>query len=379
MACIRKRRGRYVIDFYDQNGKRRWKTLKAGTTKAQAKEELRTIEGSVARGQYLPERRVPLFSQVAKEWLKHKQPNVRHSTWKMYEGHVNLHLNRFDPLKVNRITTAKVEEFITECQMERMNLTTLRKILVAFGQIMAFAVRRGYCDHNPVRDAERPRSQGNLEDKKIQVLSSEQIQALLANTEGLKYQTLFMLAIFSGARQGELRGLKWTDLDLFNSQLRIERTFNKKRWYEPKSKTSIRQIDLGPQMIAQLKRWKLACPPSELDLMFPNDAGKPLDRWNLLKRHFYPALEAAKLPHFRFHDLRHTYASLLIEQGENIKYVQNQLGHSSPVVTLTVYAHLMKSVNQEAAVRLEKSIFEGTGSKTVAETKKGLTDKTATP
>ena len=74
----------------------------------------------------------------------------------------------------------------------------------------------------------------------------------------------------------------------------------------------------------------------------------------------------------RFHDLRHTYASLLIEQGENIKYIQSQLGHSSPTITLNIYAHLMKPTNQEAVCRLENTGFGENGSKMVAPTKKGL-------
>ena len=80
-----------------------------------------------------------------------------------------------------------------------------------------------------------------------------------------------------------------------------------------------------------------------------------MDNANMTSRHFHPALKAAGLPKVRFHDLRHTYASLLIEQGENIKYVQNQLGHATPTVTLNVYAHLMKPANQEAVCRLENT------------------------
>jgi integrase len=106
-------------------------------------------------------------------------------------------------------------------------------------------------------------------------------------------------------------------------------------------------------------------------LIINNESGNPINHGNMLRRHFYPALKKAKIGKLRFHDLRHTYASLLIEQGENIKYIQNQLGHASPVVTLTVYAHLMKSVNQESALKLEKAIFEEDGSKMVAEKKKG--------
>ncbi|MGI9571668.1 MAG: site-specific integrase, partial [Desulfobulbia bacterium] len=141
--------------------------------------------------------------------------------------------------------------------------------------------------------------------------------------------------------------------------------------YKPKSETSIRKIDIGPEMIAELKKWKVACPSNELDLVFPNQSGNPLDHGYMLRHHFWPALKKAGIKRIRFHDLRHTYASLLIEHGENIKYIQSQLGHSSPTVTLNVYAHLMNPVNQEAALRLENAIFETNGSKMVAKTKKG--------
>ena len=98
----------------------------------------------------------------------------------------------------------------------------------------------------------------------------------------------------------------------------------------------------------------------------------------MVKRHFEPTIKKAGLPKIRFHDLRHTFASLLIEQAENIKYIQTQLGHSSPIVTWNVYAHLMKSTNQEAPSRLENTIFETNGSKTVAE-KKEDTAEAVTP
>ena len=88
--------------------------------------------------------------------------------------------------------------------------------------------------------------------------------------------------------------------------------------------------------------------------------------------HFFPALKKAEIGKIGFHDLRHTYASLLIEQGENIKYIQNQLGHASSVVTLEVYAHLINPTNQEAACRLENTIFKTSVSRMVEETKKGL-------
>jgi len=201
---------------------------------------------------------------------------------------------------------------------------------------MAYAVRHGYIDHNPVRDAERPKGNGEAEDSKTRGLAPVAINALLNEITDNKYQTLFMLAIFSGIRQGELLGLKWSDMDWENSQIHIQRTFNNGRWYDVKTAASNRRIDVGPSMITKIKEWKLACPPNPLGLVFPNSAGNPINHNNLVNRHYQPALKDAGLPKIRFHDLRHTYASLLIEQGENIKYIQTQLGHSSPSVTLNI-------------------------------------------
>ncbi len=357
MACVRKRRDRYVIDFYDIQGKRQRQTLKEGTTKKRAKEILREIEDQLARGIYLSERRIPIFAEVAQKWLENKKMNIRDSTWSVYEGHTRNHFHEFEQIKVNRITTAKIEKFITDRQNKGMNILTLRKILVTVGQIMAYAVRHRYVDHNPFRDAERPKGQGDTKKQKIRVLTPAEINALFEAETDQKYRTLFMLAIMSGARQGELLGLKWSDVDWKNNQIHIQRTFNNGAWYDTKTETSDRKVDLGPSMMAELKKWKVACPPNKLDIVFSNGAGNPINHNNLVNRHFNPALKAAELPKIRFHDLRHTYASLLIEQGENIKYIQSQLGHSSPTVTLNVYAHLMKTTNQAAAIRLENAIF----------------------
>jgi integrase len=320
----------------------------------------------------LPDKKIPIFSKVAKDWLEYKKPNVRESTWVGYEGHLKHHFQDVNSIRINRITIAKVEKFIADKQTKGMNLATLRKIIVTFNQVMSYAVRHKYIDYNPVRDAERPKSQGTEKKEQIRILTPSEIKAFLEVEAELKYKTLFMMAIFSGARQGELLGLKWTDIDWFNNQAHIQRTFNKGKWYRPKSKNSDRKIDLGPSMMAELKRWRIACPKSELDLVFPNRASQPINQANMLNRHFFPALKAAKIPRIRFHDLRHTYASLLIDQGENIKYIQNQLGHSSPIVTLEVYAHIMNPVNQKSARRLENTIFGTSGSKMVAEIKKGF-------
>ena len=365
MACVTKRKGRWVVDFYDQHGKRRLKVMPKGSTKKKATEKLREIEDQVGKGVYRPDPEIPLFKKVAKDWLEQKKPNVRHTTWEMYGSHLKKHFDEINEIKVSWINVATVEKFITKRLNDNMNIGTLKKILVTFNQIMNYATRHSYIDHNPVREAEKPKGRSKAEDPKIRVLSSEQIGALLKATDNLKYRTFFMFAILTGARQGEIVGLKWSDIDWFNCQAFIQRTFNHGKWYKPKSKTSRRKINLGPAMISALKKWKAYCPKSKFNLVFPNEAGNPIDHWHLLDRYYWPALKAAGLPRIRFHDLRHTFASMLIEQGENIKYIQDQLGHSSATLTLDIYGHLMRPVDQEAAEKLENSIFPVDGDQMV--------------
>jgi len=376
MACVTKKKGRWCVDFYDQHGKRRLKMLPKDATKGQARKLLREIEDQVDKRIFLPTKNIPVFSEVATDWLEYKKPNVRASTWDGYQTHLKHHFNEINILKINRITTPTVEKFITHHQEQGMSIPNLKKVLGTFNQVMKYAVRHRYIDYNPVRDAERPRGQGEDDGDgvSIQILTPSEINRLIDAETDPKYKTLFTLAIMSGARQGELLGSKWTDVDWFNNQIHIQRTFNSGAWYKPKTKESNRKIDLGPIMMTELKKWKLACPPNHLDLIFPNEAGGPINHANMVSRHFFPSLKKAIDYRIRFHDLRHTFASLLIEQGENIKYIQSQLGHSSPVVTLEVYAHLMKPVNQEAARRLEKQVFEANGDQMETKTKKGETE-----
>ena len=119
-------------------------------------------------------------------------------------------------------------------------------------------------------------------------------------------------------------------------------------------------------MIKELRKWKIACPANKLNLVFPNEQGEPIEPTYLTREHFYPALKAAGAKQIRFHDLRHTYASILFKQGENLKYIQSQMGHANPTVTLNIYSHLLDTVNQEAAFVFENTILEATGSKMVA-------------
>jgi integrase len=385
MACISKRRGRWVIDFYDQHGIRQRITMPKGATRKEADKELDSYKELVRKGVYTPFKKVPLFLEVAREWIDYKKANLRETTWEVYEGHIRNHFDDLNRLKINRITVTTVENFLAARQVEGMNIGTLRKIMVTLGQILNLAVRRRYIENNPLRDAEKPRGQTNTEESEasghgaIKILTPPQINAFLNQVRDARYRMLFMMAVFIGARQGELLGLKWSDVDWENRQIHIQRTFTKGRFFPTKTKASNRKVDLGPTVLSELKKWKLACPPNERDLIFPNEAGEPINYSNMVQRHFLPGLTAANLPRIRFHDLRHSYGSLLIDQGENIKYVQTQLGHANPTITLNVYAHLMKPTNQEAPCRLENAVLGTTGHKMVTKAKKGSRSKTVTP
>ena len=375
MACIAKRRNRWVIDFYDNQGKRRWKTLPEGTTKVDAKRILRDIEDKIDKGIFIPQKNLPLFSVVADMWLKGKRPNIRHSTYKQYKGHIENHLKPFfKGYRINRINYDQVEKFISHCFESKVTVSTMKKILINLGAIMTYSVRKRYIHYNPVRDVEKPRGQSEHdENHELNILLPAEILTLSDAAPDLKHKTLFMAAVTTGLRQGELLGLKWTDIDWFNNQTHVNRTYNHFRFYEPKTKKSKRRVDVPPQMMKQFKEWKVACPPNDLDLVFPNNVGKPMCSLAMYNRKFLPAIKKTTPKKVRFHDLRHTYASLLIDQGENIKYIQKQLGHASIKLTLDTYGHLMKDVNKDAASRLGKAIFEQDGSKMVADKQKGVT------
>lgn len=374
MACITKRRDRWIIDFYDQHGKRRWKTLPKGTTKKAAKAVLNDIEDKVNKGVYIPNKRMPGFPEVAELWLEGKKPNIRGSTYEQYRGHVENHLKPFfEGILINRIGYDQVEQFISHSYSEGVTIPTLKKILINLGAIMTYAVRKRFIDYNPVRDIEKPKGQSKHDESKdLNILNPAQLISLFDAAPDLKHRTIFMVAATTGLRQGEILGLKWSDIDWFNNQVHVNRTYNHFAFYDPKSRTSKRKVDAPPQAMKQLKEWRLACPRCDLDLVFPSENGKPLSALNMINRKFIPTLTKAKLRKIRFHDLRHTYASIQIDLGANPKYIQSQMGHSSIKVTLDTYGHLMKDVNQEAAVRLGEAIFEANGSKMVAEKEKGV-------
>jgi integrase len=328
-----------------------------GSSRKDANIKKGELEKKVQKKNYRAPETLPLFGVVADDWLASKV-NVRENTKDSYRGHVEKHLKpAFEGVKIHQITLAVIERFRETLLKKRTTVATTKKILTTLSQIMKYAAKHNYQDYNPVRDLEVLQTPHNEDDEDPNILQPDQINTLVAAATTQRDKVLFMMAALTGMRQGELFGLKWSDVDWINKQVHVKRTYNHGRFYNPKSKSSRRSIDLAPQLVDELRKWKLACPKANLELVFPNEVGKPEHPSNFLRRRFYPALLAADLPQIRFHDLRHTYASLLIDQGENMKYIQRQLGHSSIKVTMDIYGHLMSDVNHEAATKLGNRIL----------------------
>ncbi len=366
MACVRKRRGKWVIDFYDQFGDRHWETV--GTNKKEAEELLSERILEIGKGDYtVPKDRKAPFSVVAESWLASREGKIRPISIQQYKDHLDKHLLPFlGPVKIGQIDIGVVDAYIANKRKEKsIGIATINKTVTTLGTILKHARKTNLIKSNPVPEVERPKEEAQEyapEKEEIQCLPKEQIPAFLSQAEEGLYRTLLTTDIMTGMREGEILGLQWGDVDWTSNQILVRRTLTRTKdgwkFYEPKTKNSRRRIDVDPILLLKLKKWKLMQPTSEpTDLVFASPSGQPLHRSTLYKQGFLPALRRTGLPRIRFHDLRHTYASLLIDQGEHPKYIQIQMGHSSIKVTMDIYGHLMEKVNVKSASKLAKTVF----------------------
>ena len=177
---------------------------------------------------------------------------------------------------------------------------------------------------------------------------------------------LHVLALHTGMRLGELLGLRWADVDLNGAVLSVRqqvyRLAGEWHYSEPKTAAGRRTISLSASAVEALRVCRLRQNEERLqasawednDLVFCNRLGRPLEKATLLRRSFWPALERAGLPRIRFHDLRHTAASLLLAEGVHPKIVQERLGHSSISMTMDTYSHVTPNLQAEAAERMDR-------------------------
>jgi integrase len=189
------------------------------------------------------------------------------------------------------------------------------------------------------------------------VLTPPEIRRLLDAADE-PVRMLILCAVLTGMRRGELLGLRWEDVDLEGHRIFVRSALWRGKFVTPKSRRSRRTIDLAPTLRATLARLSSRF---QGGLVFCNADGSPIDPDNFARRDWARVLRRAELRRIRFHDLRHTYASLLIAQGAHPKYIQAQLGHASIQTTLDRYGHLMPDAHAAEARKLDCLVFGENG------------------
>jgi len=376
---LRKLRGSWYI-VIDHKGLR--KTKKVGGTLEFARSVMRQVQERLTRGELgiLNEaHKRPIFSDYADQWLRNHGHNIQPSTKRSYEQLLRLHVTpRFGHKPIDKITRDDVKEFVTTIsETEEHSRNTVRLILTALRSVLSSAVEDKLIDNNPASKVgkfnKRERGQN-----KAQAMTAEETQAFLNACVQVcpDYYPLFFTAIRSGFRKSELIALKWGDIQFGESEGDKNRFILVQRHYYMghfgTSKThECRRVDLTKQLrailmahkeAALLQAFQLGKASVADELVFPSDAGTPICPDNIGPRYMEPALEQAGLRKFRFHDLRHTFGSLLIQAGVSPAYVQKQMGHRSIQVTIDVYGHLIPGENVAWIDTLDR------GSKKVAAT-----------
>lgn len=294
------------------NGKRRW--FKGGKTKKDAQKILNEKLPEIDQGTYR-ELKKATFREFTEIWLKsYAEPNVKPSTLAGYMDTINrLLIPAYGNFNLTDIMTGHLQSYVAE-RLKSVSAKTICNEVMVIKEMLKHAYRWGYLKINPAEHVERPKTTKS----EIEILNPDEVDKLLFNANGY-YRTAFLAGFLTGMRAGELWGLQWTDIDWNSKQIHVRRSLWKGKFQTPKSKCSIRKIDMTEQLVQELKRWKLACPINEHDLVFPSPEGKLSQHDNVVKRYFNQALRLAGLRQVCFHSLRHSNASLRIQAGQNIK------------------------------------------------------------
>ncbi len=349
-----------VIDLGWENGKRKRKSF-YGATAQEVQDALLKARKDKADGLPVAVERQTV-AQFLADWLENSvKPSVRPLTHEQYRQHVKLYLA---PLlghhRLSKLAPQHVRAFIKRKLQDELSPRTVQLSLVILRRALGQAVEDGLIGRNVAKVA-GPRVR-RFEGKP---LSPEQARTLLGTAKGERLEALYATALSLGLRMGEALGLRWRDIDLDRRVLTVNRILARLRGsqgstlqlVEPKTSRSRRTVSLPEAAVRALKAHKvhqleerLAAGSDWQDngLVFPSTIGTPLEASNLF-RSFKALLRKAGLPDVRFHDLRHSAASLMLAQGIPLRSIQDILGHSSFNVTANLYAHVGEQLRREAA------------------------------
>jgi integrase len=342
--------------------KQRWETI--GSNKKEAERILGQRVAEISQGLYFKPQDIT-FKSFADKWLVNgPQARVKPSTLRNYQSDLKRHLiPAFGDYYLTHMTQERLEGFFAKLIKTR-SAKTVNNIRLTLHIIMSYALRLKYIPYNPVSDI----PPFKVEYKEMDFFNPDEIRLLLEHSRE-PYKTIFLTAVMTGMRRGEVLGLQWGDIDWNANIIFIRRSIYWSTWEKvgesslrwqfvsPKSKRSIRSIVMSPRLKEVLEVHRITSSVSAYDLVFCNSAGEPLEPDNMVKREFLTALSFAGLRRIRFHDLRHSYTSLLIAQGENVKFIQSQLGHASIQTTMDRYGHLLPGSPHSVGLKLDSQVF----------------------
>jgi integrase len=297
----------------------------------------------------------------ADEWFELAGGRLRERTLANYQAQMRLHvLPRVGNMAVSDLSEDDLVQMIRELQDAGYAAWTIRTVLTPLSRMLNYAVRRGLIAANPVGGLDRSERPAVWE-REQRILSRGEIVRLLACAP-VRYRMLLATAIFTGVRQGELLALTWSDIDIEGGVVKVRKALDRKgRTVQLKTRNARRDVVLMPALAGRLQtRREQSTYRSPHDYVFASRVGTPLYWRNLSPRALQPALTKANLEPLRWHDLRHTFAALLITQGANIAYVSRQMGHGSAEITLRVYSHVFDQA--EYAQRIRGSLETSFGS-----------------
>lgn len=299
------------------------------------------------------------LSLFADEWLAQQKGRLRPNSYRIYASYLQHHIKpRLGDRELSTITVDDVAALISDMQQgvrlrprgdtfERIPgdpfaTPTIFGALTVLSRIFARACRRGLIVSNPVRQLEGEELP-KTKRREFPTLDREAIRKLLANTPD-RFRPAIALSVLTGLRQSEMLGLRWQDIDGDGGLLRVRFQLGRDgRLVEPKTASSIRDIPIPPSLVLTLatRRQEAAARGygGPTDFVFASKTGGPMCRRNLMRRGLRTALDRSDLPQLTWHDLRHIAASALIAEGASVPYLARILGHSSPTITLAVYAH----------------------------------------
>lgn len=354
----RKPSGRWEARYREADGTRRARVF---ASEDEAKQFLKTVQYRVQTGDYIaPEAGKVTFGLVAEAWFASKQQaNRKARTLDGYRNILDSWLARWDKRAVGSITHLDVQRLLTDLSGKRPQ--TVRNVFNVLRGVMDEAVDAGYLRANPCsRFAKKMPKQDRTE--RARFLTPQEV-ARLAAALAPPHDLLVTLAAWSGLRAGELAGLRAGRVDTAKCRLHVKETVvsvgGERRADTPKSDKSRRTVPIPPPLAALLRDHIDAHDLGPDDYVFGNSDGTPLNHAAFYRTGFRKATEAAGLTGLRFHDLRHTYASLMAHQGEDLYRVSRWMGHSTIAITADLYTHLFEGEDAALATRLAAAFATG--------------------